>query len=136
MKLDNFRLLVNDFSASLHFWHEIVGLTLIYKDDTGTYAYFQADGTRLELLKADYFAASVGTTNSALVQDGYRGVIVFRVDDVDAAYADLVARGASPLAPPQRERAGFARTAHLLAPDGYVLEVFQTLAPMSEKSTD
>ena len=136
MKLDNFRLLVNDFAASLHFWHEIVGLTLMYRDDTGTYAYLQADGARLELLKATYFAASVGATKPATIQEGYRGVIVFRVDDVDTAYADLVARGASPLAPPQRERAGFARTAHLLAPDGYVLEVFQTLTPMPEKPND
>ena len=60
------------------------------------------------------------------MQAGYRGVIVFQ-----ATYADLVKRGAPPLAPPQRERAGFARTAHLLAPDSYVLEVFKTLTPLS-----
>lgn len=133
MKLDNFRLLVNDFEASFHFWHDIIGLSLIFKDDTGTYAYLQADGSRLELLKADYFAASVGATNLVPTQAGYRGVIVFKVDDVDATYADLVKRGAPSLAAPQRERAGFARTAHLLAPDGYVLEVFHTLTPLPKE---
>lgn len=130
MKLDNFRLLVNDFVASLHFWRDIVGLELIFTDNAGIYAYFEAGSARLELLRADYFAESVGAASPSLVQEGYRGVVVFKVDDVDAAYADLVARGATPLAPPQRERAGFARTAHVLAPDGYVLEVFQSIAPM------
>lgn len=136
MKLDNFRLLINDFSASFHFWHDIVGLELIYKDNTSTYAYFEAGSARIELLKADYFAASIGQTNPASLQSGYRGVIVFRVDDVDAAYADLIERGAPPLAPPFDHPAGFARTALLAAPDGYVLEVFQSLTPLPEKSSD
>lgn len=136
MQLDNFRLLVNDFAASFHFWHEIVGLKLAYTDDAGTYAYFQANGSRIELLKADYFAALVGSATSASIQEGYRGVIVFRVEDVDTAYADLVKRGATPLAEPQQEKAGFARVAHLLAPDGYVLEIFKSLTPMPGKSGD
>jgi predicted enzyme related to lactoylglutathione lyase len=109
---------------------------LIFKDTTGTYAYFQAGNSRIELLKADYFATSMGSAKPVPQQEDYRAVIVFRVDDVDATYADLVKRGASPLAEPQRERAGFARTAHVLAPDGYVLEVFQSLTPMPEQSTD
>jgi lactoylglutathione lyase len=99
MKLDNFRLLVNDFAASFHFWHEIVGLELIYRDENNIYAYFEAGLARLELIKADYFAASVGATQPALIEAEYRGVVVFRADDVDATYADLVKRGAPPLAP-------------------------------------
>ena len=136
MKLDNFRLLINDFPASFHFWHDIIGLKLIYKDDTGTYAYFEAGSARIELLKADYFAASIDPANPAPIQSGYHGVIVFRVDDVDAAYADLVKRGAPPLAPPRNHPAGFARTALLAAPDGYVLEVFKTLTSLPGKSSD
>lgn len=130
MKLDNFRLLIDDFSASFHFWHDIVGLKLIYRDDNSTYAYFDAGSARLELLKADYFASSFGGAQPAPIQTGHRGVIVFRADDVDATYADLVERGAPMLAPPQDHPAGFARTALLSAPDGYVLEVFTSLHPM------
>lgn len=136
MQLDNFRLLVNDFAASFHFWHEIVGLKLLYTDNAGTYAYFQGNGARIELLKADYFAALVGSAQPAPIQEGYRGVIVFRVDDVDTAYADLVKRGAAPLAEPQQEKAGFARIAHVLAPDGYVLEVFKNINPMPKEPAD
>jgi predicted enzyme related to lactoylglutathione lyase len=135
MKLDNFRLLVNDFSASFQFWHDIVGLPLIYKDDAGEiYAYFEAGGARIELLKADYFASAFGETQPAPIQTGHRGVVVFKVDDVDAMYADLVKRGAPTLAPPQDRPEWFCRTAHLVAPDGYVLEVFKTLAPFPNRT--
>lgn len=128
MELDNFRLLVNDFPASFHFWHDIIGLTLIFKDDAGeVYAYFQAGDVRLELLKADYFAASLGSTPTGVTQEGYRGVVVFKVDDVDATYADLAARGAPTLAPPQDRPQWHCRTAHLFAPDGYVIEIFKSL---------
>ncbi len=134
MKLDNFRLLINDFSASFHFWHDIVGLELIYRDENSTYAYFETGSARLELLKADYFASSIGSAQPAPVQAGHRGVVVFRADDVDATYADLVKRGAPTLAPPQDHPAGFARTALLVAPDGYVLEVFTSLRPLPHRT--
>lgn len=134
MKLDNFRLLIHDFSASFHFWHEIVGLELIYRDENNIYAYFEAGSARLELLKADYFASSFGKAQPAPMQAGHRAVVVFRADDVDATYADLVKRGAPSLAAPQNHPAGFARTALLAAPDGYVLEVFTSLGSFPHKA--
>jgi predicted enzyme related to lactoylglutathione lyase len=133
MKLDNFRLLVNDFSASLQFWHEIMGLTLLYKGEDqngeGVYAYFQADGARLELLRANYFATSVGAPIpdvTASTQAGCRGVISFKVEDVDGTYAELIKRGATSLSAP-RDRPHWPRTAHLQAPDGYAIELFKPL---------
>lgn len=131
IKLNDFRLLVNDFVASLHFWHEVVGLPVIFRDEHNIYAELEAGNVRLELLRADYFAASMGEARVASQapssEVGPRGVVVFKADNADEAYADLVKRGASPLAPPQDHPAGFARTALLAAPDGYVLEVFSSL---------
>lgn len=126
MKLNDFRLLVNDFVASLHFWHEIVGLPVLFRDEHNIYAELEGGAVRLELLRADYFAASVGSSQPTLTQEGYRGVIVFEVDDLEAAYADCVKRGASSLAPPHDHPAGFARIALFTAPDGYVLELFKS----------
>jgi len=126
MKLNDFRLLVNDFAASFHFWHEIVGLPTIFRDEHNTYAELEGGTVRLELLDASYFAASVGSTQPAVVQEGYRGVIVFEVEDLEQAYADLIKRGAPSLAPPHDHPAGFARVALLTAPDGYVLELFKS----------
>ena len=126
MKLNDFRLLVNDFPASFHFWHEIVGLATIFRDEHNTYAELEAGNVRLELLRADYFAASVGAPQLAAAQEGFRGVVVFAVDDLETAYADLVERGAPSLAEPHDHPAGFARVALFTAPDGYVLELFKT----------
>ena len=81
---------------------------------------------RLELLDASYFAASIGAAQPAPAQEGYRGVMVFEVDDLEATYADLVKRGAPSLAPPHDHPAGFARVALFTAPDGYVLELFKS----------
>jgi predicted enzyme related to lactoylglutathione lyase len=127
MKLNDFRLLVNDFAASFRFWHEIVGLATIFRDENNIYAELDAGNVRLELLRADYFATSIGAApQPAPTQEGYRGVIVFEVDDLEEAYASLVKRGAPSLAPPHDHPAGFARVALLTAPDGYVLELFKS----------
>ena len=126
MKLNDFRLLVNDFVASLHFWHEIVGLPTIFRDEHNIYAELEGGLVRLELLRADYFAASIGSAQPAPAQEGYRGVMVFEVDDLEATYADLVKRGAPSLAPPHDHPAGFARVTLFTAPDGYVLELFKS----------
>ena len=57
---------------------------------------------------------------------GFRGVVVFEVDDLEAASADLVERGAPTLAPAHDHPAGFARVALFTAPDGYALELFKS----------
>ena len=126
MKLNDFRLLIYDFAASFHFWHEIVGLPTIFRDENNIYAELDAGNVRLELLKADYFAASVGSALPVPVQEGFRGVVVFEVDDLEAVFADLVKCGAPTLAPPHDHPAGFARIALFTAPDGYVLELFKS----------
>jgi lactoylglutathione lyase len=126
MKLNDFRLLVNDFVASFRFWHEIVGLSTIFRDENNIYAELDAGNVRLELLDASYFARSIDSVQPAPVQEGYRGVVVFAVDDLEATYADFVKRGAPSLAAPHDHPAGFARVALLAAPDGYALELFKS----------
>jgi predicted enzyme related to lactoylglutathione lyase len=103
-----------------------VGLSTIFRDENNIYAELDAGNVRLELLDASYFARSIGSVLPASAQEGYRGVVVFAVDDLEAAYADLVRRGAPSLAPPHDHPAGFARVALLAAPDGYVLELFKS----------
>src|SRR5215813_1960927 len=134
MKLHDFRLLVNDFAASFHFWHEIVGLSTIFRDENNIYAELDAGNVRMELLDASYFASSLGEATPDPIQSGHRGVIAFQSDDVDATYADLVKRGAPSLAAPHVQQAGFARIALFSAPDGYVLEVFTALRDFPNKA--
>jgi lactoylglutathione lyase len=62
-------------------------------------------------------------------------VIVFRVDDVDATYNELVERGAKALVEPVNRPIWQARTAHLSDPDGYLVEIYSPLPAESPSAT-
>lgn len=48
----------------------------------------------------------------------------FKVSDVDAGFAELIARGAQPVMPPT-DRFWGQRTAYLRDPDGHLIELAQ-----------
>ncbi len=127
MKLINFRLLVSDFPASLKFWRDIMMLPMTFSEETMGYAYFDTGNAGLELFSRAGFAASLGDSPPAKTPAGHQAVIVFRVDDVDATYADLVKRGAKLVAAPVDRPVWQARTAHLSDPDGYLVEIYSPL---------
>ena len=127
MKLINFRLLVSDFPASLKFWRDIMMLPMTFGDETMGYAYFDTGNAGLELLSRAGFAAALEEANPISTPTGHQAVIVFRVDDGDATYADLVKRGAKSVAAPVDRPVWQARTAHFSDPDGYLVEIYSSL---------
>jgi len=127
MKLVNFRLLVSDFPASLAFWRDIMMLPITFGDETMGYAYFDTGNAGIELLSRVAFAASLGELVPSIITKGNPAVIVFRVDDVDATYDELVKRGAKAVVEPADRPAWQARTAHLSDPDGYLVEIYSQL---------
>jgi len=127
MKLINFRLLVSDFPASLRFWRDLMMLSMSFGDETMGYAYFDTGDGGLELFSRDEFAASLGETTPTPMLAGHKAVVVFRVDDVDATYADLIKRGVKAIAAPVDRPAWQARTAHFSDPDGYLVEIYSQL---------
>jgi lactoylglutathione lyase len=135
MKLINIRLLVSDFPAALKFWRDIMMLSMSYGDETMGYAYFDTGNAGLELFSRDGFAASLGEATPTPMPVGHQAVIVFRVDNVDASYADLVKRGATAVAGPQDRPAWQARTAHLSDPDGYLVEIYSQLQASDTPTT-
>ena len=135
MKLINFRLLVSDFPASLKFWRDIMMLPMTFGDESMGYAYFDTGNAGLELFSRDGFAASLGEATPPPIQVGHQAVIVFRVDDVDATYADLVKRGAKKIAAPVDRPVWQARTAHFSDPDGYLVEIYSQLQASDSSTT-
>jgi len=127
MKLFGFRLLVSDFSASVNFWRDIMGLTMSYGDEAIGYAYFDTGGAALELFRRDDHAAALGEVTPTPKPSGHSGVITFKVDDVDTTYAELVKRGATSVTNPKDRPEWYARTAHLSDPDGYLIEIYTSL---------
>ncbi len=100
MNFVNIRLLVNDIVASIAFWRDIMQLCMTYGDEGMGYAYFETDSAGVELMTRKGFAEALGKAQTELPQ-GYLAALVLRVEDVGAAYADLVKRGAIAVARPQ-----------------------------------
>lgn len=132
MKLANFRLLVKDFPESLAFWRDILMLPMTFGDETMGYAYFDTGSAGIELMSRAGFTASLSEAMLASRPDGNPAVIVFRVDDVDATYDDLVKRGATAVAEPVDRPNWQARTAHFSDPDGYLVEIYSPLQAANE----
>lgn len=128
MKFINVRLLVSDMAASMKFWRDVVGLRMTFGDETMGYAYFETGSAGVELLARTAFVEALGEAASAPTPEGHPAVLVFNVDDVDAAYADFVERGAAAVAGPQDRPAWGVRSAHLSDPDGYIVEIYTQLA--------
>ncbi len=127
MQLINFRLLVSDVSASIRFWRDVMQLPMKYGDQAIGYAYFETSSAGIELMRRDAFATAIGTA-AAPAPVGQLAVIVFAVADVDARYADLVARGATPVAEPQDRAEWGARSAQVADHDGYLVEIYSKLS--------
>ncbi len=128
MEFFGVRLLVSDFPAAVRFWRDVMKLALSYSDEVG-YAYFMMGNVGLELIRRDSMMAALGESQSVSNPAGRQITLNFKVDDVDAAFADLVSRGAKPIADPQDRPDWRARTAHLTDPDGNVIELYKLLEP-------
>src|SRR3954463_3678598 len=118
MQLINLRLLVGDVPASIRFWRDVMQLPMTFGDEAMGYAYFETGSAGIELMGRAAFAAAIGAA-AAPAATGHPAVIVFKVEDVDTSYADLVARGATPVAGPRDRTEWGARGAQVSDPDGY-----------------
>ncbi len=121
--LDYVVLIVDDIDKAQHFYTKTLGLPL--KHRRGDYAQIESSGTRLGLFSRTAMASVVGrelepTKSAANFELG------FKVDDCDAAFAELVAAGAPPVTVPETRSWG-QRTAYIADPDGNLIELVEDL---------
>jgi predicted enzyme related to lactoylglutathione lyase len=125
------RLLVSDFPAAVEFYRgvlaDLFGVQPVKVIPEATYANWDLDGQAgLVLFGRSMIADTIGTSSlpaEAPAQDS--AMLVFKVDDVDAATKTVEQHGATLVAPPQ-DRPHWGpnlRTAHLRAPDGTLVEL-------------
>jgi lactoylglutathione lyase len=117
-------LIVEDLDRALRFYTEVLGLRLGHR--SGEYAQFDTGSTRLALYTRRAMTNILGISLHAPTTYAPGFEIGFKVANVDAAFSDLVARGALPAVPPT-DRAWGQRTAYVRDPDGHLIEFAQDL---------
>jgi catechol 2,3-dioxygenase-like lactoylglutathione lyase family enzyme len=130
-RIDVVVLFVADLERSKAFYRDTVSLPMAQEDENS--AFFGLEGAQLLLLSIggaqDLLSSdAVATERSA----GASSQLVAFVDDVDAVYADLVAKGVEFIREPIDRWWGM-RTAHFRDPDGNIWEVSQQLPGESEE---
>ena len=117
-------LIVGDLDRALDFYTGVLGLRLGHR--SGDYAQLQTGPTRLALYTRSAMAKILAMALEPPAASAPGFEIGFKVADVDAAFAELVARGAPPVAPPT-DRFWGQRTAYVRDPDGHLVELAQDL---------
>ncbi len=123
------RLLVTDYERAFRFYRDVLQFPVTWGDETTGYAAFDTGGSPLAVFGRQAMAEAIDASDrpaSALSQDTF--VLTFVVDDVDAEYERLRARGVSFLAPPVDRPDWGERTAHFRDPDGNLIELNHSLA--------
>lgn len=120
-------LVVADLDRALAFYTGVLGLSLGHR--SGPYAQLETGPTRLSLFEREAMARALDRASldpPAADAPGFE--IGFKVDDVDAAYQQLVDLGAQPEVAPT-DRPWGQRTAYLRDPDGHLVELAQQIGP-------
>jgi catechol 2,3-dioxygenase-like lactoylglutathione lyase family enzyme len=122
--VDAITLFVEDLDKSKGFYQSVFGLPVFYEDENS--AVFKFENTLINLLK---IPAAIDLIKPAVVADpgaGSRFQLTIPVDDVDAACAELAARGVELLNGPM-DRPWGIRTASFTDPGGHIWELAQPL---------
>jgi predicted enzyme related to lactoylglutathione lyase len=102
----------SDMDRAVRFYGQVLGLRLVHQDQS-KWAEFDAGPLRLALHAA---------VEDRAPEPG--GTVVFRVDDLDAARAEMEGRGAE-FEEPAGEIEGYARFASLRDPDGNRVDLIE-----------
>jgi len=117
-------LVVQDLDRALHFYCDVLGLPLGHR--SGSFAQLATGETRVALYERAAMAATLGQELESPSPDAPGFELGFKVDSCDAAYAELVSDGATPVVSPT-DRAWRQRTAYVRDPDGYLVELAEDL---------
>jgi lactoylglutathione lyase len=121
------RLLVDDLAACRGFYTDVLGLKVGFENSE--YIEFSTpSGTSIGLYGIKDMAEAIGSSADPAVPRGLdRGVIVFRVDNVDESAAELRRRGAEQVTAPADRPSWNLRTAHFRDPAGNLIELIANL---------
>ena len=126
-------IFTDDMPAMLRFYRDVLGFQpqrAPDSDDPGGYVEFKHDGVRFALCRRAVMAQA-GLEGYTGPVAGHPFELAFPCEspgDVDASYAALVAKGATPVLGPA-DMPWNQRTAFIADPDGNIHEIFADLPP-------
>ena len=135
MRLEGFGLFVNDMGAMIRFYRDVLGFEIKEAEDTSN-VYLVKDGVLFLLYgrkdfehmtsrKYAYIKGLNGHSEIALYVDTF--------DEVDAAFRDVVSKGAVPVLEPTTEPWG-QRTCYIADPEGNLIEIGSFNRPFENRS--
>jgi catechol 2,3-dioxygenase-like lactoylglutathione lyase family enzyme len=124
MRLTHVRLLVDDFAACFRFYRDVLGFPVLWGDESGDYADFEAGDAKLALYRRGLMAEAVGSAGKPLAADAMdRAAVIFAVDSVDRVCDELRGKGVALETEPENRPTWGVRTAHFRDPDGNLNEI-------------
>ncbi len=129
MKLNNIRLLVNDFDRCFLFYKDILGLEATWGNLGGVYASFNIGlESGLGLFKADLMDTVLGENpKTTTKKTADRFAIIISVENIDNTYNILKGRGVEFITEPKDMPDWGIRVAHFRDPEGNLIEVYTDL---------
>lgn len=128
LQFTHVRLLVTDYPACFRFYRDVISLEAAWGDENSGYADFKSGQTTIALFDQQEMASAIGATNNGANTTATDTVaLIFAVENVDAAYAALQAKGVTFTAAPQDHPDWGIRTAHFRDPAGNLIEINQSL---------
>jgi len=120
-------LIVRDLAACTAFYRDTLGLQVRESESTATSVSFQIDNVYFFLLETAGAAQMASAEPLDLSIEGSpRVLLAAGVEDVDAAYQQLSAKGVRVLRPPTDQPWGL-RTAYFADPEGNLWEINQPI---------
>jgi catechol 2,3-dioxygenase-like lactoylglutathione lyase family enzyme len=123
--IDAITLFVEDLDRSKLFYQKVFGLPVHFEDDNS--AVFRFENTLINLLQISAARDLIAPGAVAELEAGSRFQLTIPVSDVDAACAELEARGVELLNGPMNRPWGI-RTASFTDPGGHIWEIAQPLS--------
>ncbi len=120
-------VLADDVPAMVQFYRDALGFALKGQDDG--YVELESEGVRFAVCSRAIMADATGHSSYKEPRRGQAFELAFPVEapeEVDRAYAELLARGAAPVMPPTNMPWG-QRTACFADPEGNIHELFADL---------
>lgn len=137
MKLNNVRILVQDFDKCFEFYTQKLGLKSTWGEPGGEYASFDIGlPSGLSIFKSDLMAKALGNEELKLPENCREKVMInIMVDSVDRVYEQLKDKGVEFVNEPTDMTGWGMRALHLRDPEGNLIE-FGSELPMDKWDND